>query len=756
MKKSYIYIIFCLIFVFLPFCNPQKAFARETPTIRISTDKSYPVRVMDGKKPTNDWSIFGIISGTEPADTINVWLTQTEKGTNFKILPKTAKINKDSSGKAYSFNATFTNLESGRYTVHSTIDYKSDPYIDEKKVIVAKWKKTPEVTNTKNPVNYTTKIFDVTALPIIRNGEITIKHLGNDNFKVSTIIDSYDSSKNYSIYLKEKEKGTEIKNTSIARENSDKPTSQNLFAEFYNISGTFTAYVVYKEGVNTINMAEFSFSTGEVITRGEIIGNKKIIDNGVTIDPKINDVTVDVPENSNTFVLGITGADIPENSLYEVVIFDKELSKNTPTYIKPNTGAIKATNVGGFLDMKVTYTFDQIPKSGQYYVITKIKKNNASKTELDQRQSEVALNKEEKSANLSASNVYDTTNTENPDTKNLEGKYKLLVPLPGIGDTFDYSTPGAFQNLINTILKLIFGAITVYAVLLTIYWGIKYMMSDKEFIKSESKTKILNAIIAIVLALSSYLILNTINPDLVNLSVNGNQININVEGYQTFSSTEYKSITGKNVPTNPQIVTLVDRLSKENNIDRCMILTVIAHESGGKPGYGPDENVPKTKSRRAFIASGEKYSGKKFTPGDTSVLNDFKRDMSKPGWGLDWRFSKGIGFMQITFYPDNYGDNSTNYTANISNKNIVPTRTFNWRNGTKDVVTPAQMIDYEKNITIGTKLLKDNFTTCGGDTEKTFKAFHSGSCGTTDSFAVEQARARMATYNKCKQGATPL
>ncbi len=767
MKKSYIYIIFCLILVFLPFYNPQKAFAREVPTIRISTDKTYPVRVMDGTKPTNDFSVYGFITKTEPADQVAVWLTQTGKGTDFKIWPQVAKINKDTSGKAYSFNVTFKDLETGRYAVHSTIDYVEPEYKNQSgATVAAKNKKTLEVLNTKNPTNYTTKVFDVTAVPIIRGGEIKVKHLGNDNFRVTTTIDTYDSTKNYSIYLKEKEKGTEIKNTSIARENSDKTTSQNLFAEFYNISGSFTAHVVYKEGLETIGMAQFSFSTGEVIDKGEIVGNKKTIDNGNVIDPKINDVTVDVSENGNTFVLGITGADIPENSLYEVVILDKS-AKNTsnPTYIAPSTGGIKATNVGGFLDMKVTYTFNQIPKSGSYYVITKIKKPDTAKTELARRDSEIILNKEDKTANVQSANIYEVPNTTIPST----GEYKLLVPLPGIGDTFDYSAPGAFQNLINTIIKLIFGAITVWAVLTTIRWGIVYMVSDKEFTKSESKTKILNAIIAIVLALSSYLILNTVNPDLVNISINGQQANISVREIEFISQKKFEESTGEKRLSKERYQAEAKKVTAQMGIPYCALQVILERESKGDPGaIGFDENTTRNgssiPSRVSFINSGKRYNGSSFTPSNTLItdksitnqkISEVKTNV--PGLGLDWRFSKGIGLTQITLFPEGYFSGTVSFSKNplsFDKRDTYPTRTIQYtKDGKtiKETLTPKDLLKTEKNLLAGASVWKDSWLKCNKDPYGAWVGYGSGpgNCIPKNNFIREEAKIRMEYYNGC-------
>lgn len=758
MKKSFLYIVFGFLFLFLPFLNIEKLqAARVDPSVKLNTTS--PTRIFIGTRETNDWKVLGTVSNGLAGDLVDVWLTQTGKPVTFRINPADDfKITKDATGAPTSFSATFKDLETGQYAIHSIVKYKKIAAGGS----VAQEYKTPEIwyNSTTQKINYSSKLLSssegIVALPVVRDGVVKVKHIKNNDFEIRTTIDFYNNSKTPVIFLKNNT-NNETKNSNASYfKSSDKTTSKDLFGEFYNLSaGSYTAYVVYKDSTNkNIEMARFSFSTTTAISEGEISGDKKVVDNSTVSDITINDVSVKTLEDGSGFTLNITGSDVPKDSSYQVVIWDSSGNTSSPAYIVPSTEKLVTKNDDGFLNIDATYSFSQITKSGKYSVLTKIIKGGAEKTILEERTSEIEIDKEGKKASLKASDVYNVPNTAIPES----GVYKLLAPLPGIGTFFDYSQPDAFQKLINQLIKLFFGIITVYAVLVTIYWGIVYMTTEKEFMKSESKTKITNAIIAIVLALSSYLILNTINPDLVNLNVGADKVNINVEGFQPMSAAEYKNVTGKPLPTKPEILALADKLSKEQALDKCIILTVIAHESGGVPGFGPDENVPGTKSFRSFIASGQKYSGKPFTKGDTSARNDAKKDLSKPTFGLDWRFSKGIGFMQITFYPDNYGGSSSNYTAKPENRHKVASRTFNWRDGTTETVTPQEMIDLTKNITLGTKLFKEGLTSpkCAGNIEKGFKAFHSGNCNSTDPFAIEQARRRMATYNNCKSGQTVI
>ena len=95
--------------------------------------------------------------------------------------------------------------------------------------------------------------------------------------------------------------------------------------------------------------------------------------------------------------------------------------------------------------------------------------------------------------------------------------YCLLAPLPGLGDSVD--TTQGVGAYINTLIKITIGLISVLAVVMLVVGGIEYMVSNIAGEKASAKSRMTNAIFGLILMLSSYLILNTINPKLVNLSV---------------------------------------------------------------------------------------------------------------------------------------------------------------------------------------------------------------------------------------------
>lgn len=71
----------------------------------------------------------------------------------------------------------------------------------------------------------------------------------------------------------------------------------------------------------------------------------------------------------------------------------------------------------------------------------------------------------------------------------------------------------------------------VLAVIMLIIAGLE-MMTASEGLRSDAKQKIWGAVLGLLLAVGSYLILNTINPDLVKLKLNPPKVNVQGSGQQ--------------------------------------------------------------------------------------------------------------------------------------------------------------------------------------------------------------------------------
>ncbi len=105
-----------------------------------------------------------------------------------------------------------------------------------------------------------------------------------------------------------------------------------------------------------------------------------------------------------------------------------------------------------------------------------------------------------------------------------DSTYKLISPIGSIEEVKD-KTDSGFSNFVNGLIKILIalgGAITVVMIMV---FGVQYMISGTSSGKSISKDRIVMALGGLILIFCSYLILNTINPDLVNIKIGGFAIN---------------------------------------------------------------------------------------------------------------------------------------------------------------------------------------------------------------------------------------
>ena len=96
--------------------------------------------------------------------------------------------------------------------------------------------------------------------------------------------------------------------------------------------------------------------------------------------------------------------------------------------------------------------------------------------------------------------------------------YNLLAPLPIIGDSI--ITSGGTKGLaeyINIMFRLALGVAGILAVIYIIIGGIQYMMSDSVFNKTEATKRIWGAITGLMIGLSIFIILNTLDPAILKM-----------------------------------------------------------------------------------------------------------------------------------------------------------------------------------------------------------------------------------------------
>lgn len=95
--------------------------------------------------------------------------------------------------------------------------------------------------------------------------------------------------------------------------------------------------------------------------------------------------------------------------------------------------------------------------------------------------------------------------------------YEPLEPLPYLPNK--YGPENSFASAIPGIFKLLIGAGATIAVVMIVLGALTYMFSDIVGNKNKALNRIRSAMWAIVLLVSSYLILATINPELVTFNL---------------------------------------------------------------------------------------------------------------------------------------------------------------------------------------------------------------------------------------------
>jgi hypothetical protein len=111
-----------------------------------------------------------------------------------------------------------------------------------------------------------------------------------------------------------------------------------------------------------------------------------------------------------------------------------------------------------------------------------------------------------------------TSQNNNPD---IDGTYTPLAPLPGFPDKFDFTDTCPLGRYMNIAINAVIAIIAVMAMVMIVMGGIEYMTSELISSKASGKDKIINAVVGLLIALGSYLILNTLNPNLLNLCLDG-------------------------------------------------------------------------------------------------------------------------------------------------------------------------------------------------------------------------------------------
>ncbi|MEK7095409.1 MAG: pilin [Patescibacteria group bacterium] len=99
-----------------------------------------------------------------------------------------------------------------------------------------------------------------------------------------------------------------------------------------------------------------------------------------------------------------------------------------------------------------------------------------------------------------------------------KNEYTLLEPLPAVDGSGKVMDKIDLNTYIEYVFKFSIALAVFLAVIMIIWGGFEYMLSEIPFIKTNAKSRITNAIMGLLGALVSYLILVTIDPRLVQIN----------------------------------------------------------------------------------------------------------------------------------------------------------------------------------------------------------------------------------------------
>lgn len=138
-------------------------------------------------------------------------------------------------------------------------------------------------------------------------------------------------------------------------------------------------------------------------------------------------------------------------------------------------------------------------------------------------------------------------------TETAGDQYCLLEPLPiGEGNTFDKydGATTTAADYINLIIKVFISIIGVLGVIMIVLGGVQYMTTDAISKKEGGKEMITNSVFGLLLALASWLILNTINEHLLEIRLDppkGLHVEVSETDELPKASAYTTTINGQNV-----------------------------------------------------------------------------------------------------------------------------------------------------------------------------------------------------------------
>lgn len=136
--------------------------------------------------------------------------------------------------------------------------------------------------------------------------------------------------------------------------------------------------------------------------------------------------------------------------------------------------------------------------------------------------------------------------------------YSPLVGIPGVNPDQD------FNGYINTLYALSIGIAALLAVIKIIIAGVKWMMSDVVTNKMEAKEDIKGALLGLLIVLGAVLIITVINPDILKVNLQMNQIQTSGSASSVISPTNPTASPTGSQPLLPFHTVATDSIYNDN------------------------------------------------------------------------------------------------------------------------------------------------------------------------------------------------
>jgi len=185
--------------------------------------------------------------------------------------------------------------------------------------------------------------------------------------------------------------------------------------------------------------------------------------------------------------------------------------------------------------------------------------------------------------------------------------YTPLEPIPGVTSGTNLTSGAGFSNLVNALFKILISAGALLAVLMLTIGGIQYMTSSSIGNKKQGLDRAWAAIYGLLLIAATWLILNTINPKLLNFNFiacpQGSSV---CNATATANTSPFGATT---VPAAQQVSLTPDQISQAGFAGKTQDTSALLYNNSNLPSAAAVQNYNNTCQTKGGIPTSATVSG---------------------------------------------------------------------------------------------------------------------------------------------------